>query len=77
MAAAKTSEYVVLFGTDNGWIARDLTEHAVSSLDAMQSAAIRHLNETGDTPEMWVAIPARSWKPRTRRVEQVMKESWS
>lgn len=27
--------------------------------------------------EAYVAVPARSWKPSTRKVEQVEKETWS
>jgi hypothetical protein len=73
----KTTAYVVLHGSDDGWQAHELPVHAVSALDAMKAAALRHLEATGDTPTVWVAVPARSWNPMQRTVEQVTKETWS
>jgi hypothetical protein len=39
--------------------------------------AIRSAVKNGTAGETFVAVPARSWKPMTRKVEQVTKESWS
>jgi hypothetical protein len=46
---------------------------AVTADDAKKQAA--KANEEGF--KTFVAVPARSWKPSTRTVEQVTKERWS
>jgi hypothetical protein len=44
---------------------------APTPTEARRQAAKEHEGET------FVAVPARFWKPKTRKVEQVPKESWS
>jgi hypothetical protein len=76
----KTSEYVVLARVSGAeeWAVMSTPEgrdrySATNALDAMKTAAaFADLNV-----ETFVAVPARSWKPKTRNVEQVTKERWS
>jgi hypothetical protein len=76
----KTTEYVVLArvsGADE-WAVMRTPEgrgqfSGTNALDAMKAAAgFADL----EVPE-FVAVPARSWKPMQRTVEQVTKETWS
>jgi hypothetical protein len=72
----KTSEYVVLCCEATAWMMAG-TYPATSAMEAMKAA----VSENGGKPDgegvEWVAVPARSWKPKTRNVEQVTKERWS
>jgi hypothetical protein len=71
----KTTEYVVLCNSD-GW-AMAGTYTATNALDAMKRAVLANGGKPDGEGVEWVAIPARSWKPMQRTVEQVTKETWS
>ena len=49
--------------------------HSVEGVSAQD--AIRSAVKAGAEGETFVAVPVRSWKPMTRKVEQVTKEIWS
>jgi hypothetical protein len=73
----KTSEYVVLVGDPTKSWAVAGTYAAATALDAMKQAVAANGGHPSEAGIEWVAVPARSWKPRTRNVEQVTKERWS
>jgi hypothetical protein len=74
---AKTTEYVVLVGDPTKSWAVAGTYAAATALDAMKQAVAANGGHPSEPGIEWVAVPARSWKPRTRNVEQVTKERWS
>lgn len=74
---AKTeTKYVVLQCIDNDsepgptWVQQGTTIQALNDQAALKKAGL-----SGEGP--FVAVPARSWHPRIRKVEQVTRESWS
>lgn len=82
----KTTEYVVLGQDKSGyWQQLDSHEdgttafHATNAVEAMKAGAARTTDYQNqeEGPVRFVAIPARSWKPMQRTVEQVTKETWS
>lgn len=75
----RETEYVVLAaaGTDaaRAWTMLPGQPYlATTALEACKQAAAEH---AGTTYEFFVAVPARSWKPMRRNVEQVTKETWT
>lgn len=76
----KTTEYVVLAAgkgdAPGEWeMVPDQPYLAISALEAVKLAARDHPGS--DTLDRFVAVPARSWKPMQRTVEQVTKERWT
>lgn len=67
------TRYTVLRQVDGdgplpGWV-------EVSVIDARDD---KHaIQQATDEPGTYVAVPTRSWKPRTRAVETVVKDVWS
>lgn len=81
----RETEYVVLEGYEDQWavmLNNDGTTifKAANAVAAMkQGAALtdvrRPAHEASET--LFSAVPARSWKPMRRNVEQVTKETWT
>lgn len=67
------ARYVVLKqvhdGTRNGWEEVGSVDEAANDL-----AAIKQTTSEAGT---YVAVPARSWRQRTRRVENVQRDLWA
>lgn len=67
---SKTSEYMVLARDTAGfWV-------ELGMFDGVKAAA-RQAEDEGAPYETFVAVPSRSWKPKTRKTEQRTHESWS
>lgn len=66
----QTTEYVVLRQMPEGPIWEEVG--TASGMNAQQ--AIKQVAEGEGT---FIAVPARSWKPLTRKVETVTKDVWS
>jgi hypothetical protein len=70
-ASRVPAAYMVLVQTGAGaWT--EVDEFYATTAQEARRAASKTIE--GDT---FVAVPVRSWKPRTRNVQQVTKESWS
>jgi len=71
-AAERATSYMVLVRTSAGSWAE------AGGFDGLNAQhAIRNAVKTGIDGETFIAVPMRSWKPMTRKVEQVTKEIWS
>lgn len=65
--------YVVL-RLDDSQLWEPITEvHATDDVRAIKAATADQADKAGT----FVAIPTRSWRPRTRTVETVQKDIWS
>jgi hypothetical protein len=75
---AKPTEYVILAidGADTtaGAASQNRWMEIGTAVAVNAQAAIKSVAEGAGT---FVAVPARSWKPMTRRVEQVTKDVWT
>jgi hypothetical protein len=66
-AKATRTEYVVLREVDreaDGW-AVELKVKATSAEAAIKAVAVDYAQAAGHTDDRFVAVPARSWQPRT------------
>ena len=72
----RETEYVVLCHSDGGW-AMAGTYTATNAMDAMKRGVLANGGKPDGPDVEWVAVPARSWKPMRRNVEQVTRETWT
>lgn len=68
--------YIVLrFDAD---LSRDATDGVWAEVARVEARDDKHaIQQATQDPGTYVAVPARSWKPRTRAVETVVKDVWS
>lgn len=66
------TQYMVLAEREEGVWVECSTATGVNDKAAIKTAEAKPTDAT-----TFVAIPMRSWRPRTRKVEQVTRETWA